>query len=161
MWDMLLASALGGLLGAGIAQGAILYLNPSPPSPTSHVKEPRLVKLVYILADMRGRSVREAEDNVLRVQQHYVNFLRSGIYPVSVGTNTDFRMRDFALSEMFEEAGKELAGRCDGMFLMPGHEQDPENVAVLAYAKTKGVKIFVATEGHIQEKIKAWAVDED
>lgn len=126
---------------------------------TPPLKGEKLVKIIYVLADMRGRGTVEATERLELVQQKFVHLLRLGMYPVAVGVNTEFSMRDFALPLLFEEAGKELAGRCDGIYLMPGYDQDPEGVSTFEYAKAKKLKVFTATEAHIQEKLKKWAAE--
>jgi hypothetical protein len=131
------------------------------PAPSAYSRGEKLVKIIYILADMRGRGQPEARERLEYVQQRFVHMLRMGLYPVAVGVNTEFTMRDFALPVIFEEAGKELATRCDGIFMMPGCEQDPESTAVFNYVKEKkpNMRIFHASEAHMQEKLKAWAAE--
>lgn len=120
-------------------------------------KQEKLLKLIYVLADMRGRSTTEAHERVEQLQQKFVHLLKIGMYPVAAGVNTPYTMRDYAIPLVFEEGAKELCGRCDGLLLMPGFDQCPEASAVFEYAKTKVSKVFLSTEAGIQAKLTQWA----
>ena len=154
-----IASFLGLAMG-GTAFVRVLFLNKKDVSPTrlSKPKDAKLVKVLYIISDTRGRSHAECQDAVAKVQQFYVHLLRLGIYPVSVGANTPYNMRDYAVPELFEEAAKDMVRRADGVLLLVGHEVSPEACAVLAHAKSLGKDIFEQTEGHLSEKLRAWAI---
>jgi hypothetical protein len=153
---------IGLVCGAAIAAFSFWpILRRIPVAAPARIDPPKeiLVKMIYVLADMRGVSVEDANDHRDMVKQRMVSLLQLGIYPVSVGVNTEYTMRDFALPAIFEEGGKELAARCDGILLMPGWSEDPEAKEVYKYAHARDLKTFVATEGNIQEKLKAWATE--
>lgn len=151
-----LVLGVGALIGvARIAQprGLTIPEIKAPPRPSQE----KLLKLIYVIADMRGRGTTEANERIEMVQQKFIHLLQVGLYPLALGVNTPYNMRGFAIPLVFEESGKELCARCDGVLLMPGFDNCPEANTVFEYAKSKGLKIFLSNEAHIQTKLIEWA----